>query len=68
MGFGPAQGPFDQQRVDAKKHELEHLERGPTGVSQAKYDDKLNQEQVAAAAGHGPGPVERFKRWFSTRF
>ena len=68
MGFGPAQGPFDQIRVDSKQAELDVIQRKNEIVSKATYDDKLSNEQDAAAAGRGPGPLERFKRWFSARF
>jgi|1186.fasta_scaffold05226_4 hypothetical protein len=68
MSFGPAPGPFDEQRVNAKQAELDNQERDREAVSQAKYDDRLRHEQDAATAGNGPGPLERFKRWFSARF
>ena len=68
MSFGPASGPFDEQRVEAKQAELDHQQHEREFVSQAKYDNALNHERQAAAAGHGPGPLERFKRWFSARF
>jgi hypothetical protein len=68
MGFGPAQGPFDQQRVEAKQAQLDAEERDRELVAKAKYDDNLGREQTEAAAGRRPGSLERFKRWFSARF
>jgi hypothetical protein len=68
MSFGGSSGPFDQQRVDAKQAELDHQQHARELASQAKYDNALNHEQDAATAGNGPGPLERFKRWFSARF
>jgi hypothetical protein len=59
---------FDEERVEAKQAELDHQQHERELVSQAKYDDKLRHEQDAAAAGRNPGPLERFKRWFSARF
>jgi hypothetical protein len=68
MGFGPAQGPFDQQRVDAKQAELDAQELNRELVSKTKYDDKLSHEQDDGAASRRPGPLARFKRWLSARF
>ena len=66
MGFGD---PGGSTRSGSKRSRPSSTIRNATArlVSQAKYDDKLRHEQDAAAAGRHPGPLERFKRWFSAR-
>jgi hypothetical protein len=38
------------------------------GSSRAEYETQIEHEQTEAERGNLPGPIERFKRWFSARF
>ena len=62
--FGP--GPTEEINVEAKQARME--QPADPHDSQAQYEAKLDRDRAAAEEGHGPGPLERLKRWFSDRF